>query len=125
MNVLAVTDSYATSHKKNVQQLVCQVMHAQEQVRTGQGDDLITTAAKLVGAPGDQALAATKVLPWVPATDQAAYFAKGGDLEKAYKLTGQFLVDQGRTKTVPSDDQIASHIDGSYVAQAIKDGCDK
>jgi taurine transport system substrate-binding protein len=125
VNVLAVTDAYAAKHQKTVRKLVCQVMHSQELVRTGKGDDLITHAAPSVGAKPDEALPATKVLPFVSATDQTAYFAKDGGLAKAYKLTGQFLVDQGRTKTVPTDAQIADHIDGSYVAQALKDGCDK
>ncbi|MCW2757358.1 MAG: hypothetical protein JWO46_1104 [Nocardioidaceae bacterium] len=125
INVLAVTDDFAKKNPKVVQQVVCQVMKAQTEVVGPDGDKLITTAAPTVGAKPDDALAATKVIPFVAAADQAALLGKGGGLEKAYALTGQFLVDQGRTKTVPSADQITSHVDGSYVAQAIKDGCDK
>ena len=125
INVLAVTDAFAKSNPKVVQQVVCQVMRAETQVVGPDGDKLITTAAPIVGAKPTEALPATKVLPFVPASDQSALLAKGGGLEKAYALTGQFLVDQGRTDTAPTAEQIASHVDGSYAAQASKDGCDK
>jgi NitT/TauT family transport system substrate-binding protein len=125
VNVLAVTDEFAKANRKVVQQVVCQVMRAQT-IATGSGaEKYISTAAKIVGAPADQAIAATKVLPFVSAAQQQEYLEPGGGLSQAYKLTGEFLVDQGRTKTVPSDDVIADHIDGSFVDQAIKDGCDK
>ena len=125
LNVLAVTDEFAKANKKVVQQVVCQVMRAQTISTGADADTYIKKAASIVGAPADQAVAATKVLPFVPAADQAALFEDGGAVSKAYKLTGQFLVDQGRTKTVPTDAQIASHIDGSYIDQAIEDGCDQ
>ena len=125
VNVLAVTDKFAKSNKKVVQQVVCQVMKAQSIYKGSDADSYITKAAKIVGAPGDQAVAATKVLPFVGADQQQEYLEPGGALTKAYKLTGEFLVDQGRTKTAPSDAAIADHVDGSYVDQALKDGCDK
>lgn len=125
VNVLAVTDSFAAEHKEVVQQVVCQVMHAQA-IETGdQADTYITRAAKLVGAPGDQAIEATKVLPFIPAERQQTYLEPGGDLAKAYALTGKFLVDQGRVQTAPTEAQIAEHVDSSYVEQALKDGCDQ
>jgi taurine transport system substrate-binding protein len=125
INVLGVTDDFAKKNPKVVQQVVCQVMKA-ETVATGpDADTYITKAAAIVGAKPDEALAATKSIPFVSASDQTALFATSGQLEKAYALTGQFLVDQGRTKTAPSSAQITSHIDGSYAAQALKDGCDK
>jgi NitT/TauT family transport system substrate-binding protein len=100
-------------------------MKAQTVATGPDADTYITKASKIVGAKPDEALAATKVIPFVSATDQTALLAKGGELEKAYALTGQFLVDQGRTKTAPSSAQITSHVDGSYAAQALKDGCNK
>ena len=98
VNVLAVTDEFAKSNKKVVQQVVCQVMRAQTIESGPKADTYITKAAKIVGAPGDQAIAATKVLPFVPADQQQEYLKPGGGLTKAYKLTGQFLVDQGRPR---------------------------
>lgn len=128
INVLAVTDDFAEKSPEVVQQVVCQVMKAQTIYSGPDAEKYITTAAGKVGAPVDQAVAASTVLPFVSAEDQTALFdgsAPGGGLAGAYKLTGQFLVDQGRTDTLPSDKQIADHIDGSYAKQALADGCDQ
>jgi len=131
LNVLAVTGAFAKAHPAVVQQVVCQVMRAQA-ISTGpQADEYITRAAKLVGAPSDQAIAATKVIPFVPAAEELSWFKPSGgsvadgQIAKAYALTGKFLVDQGRTTTAPTADQIASHLDSSYVEKAIADGCGK
>ena len=125
LNVLAVTDDFAKKNKAVVQQMVCQVMRSTTIYGSDKADAYIKRAAAIVGAPGDQAVPATKVLPFVPADEQAEQLKPGGAVSKAYKLTGQFLVDQGRTKTAPTDQQIADHIDSSYVEQAVQDGCDK
>ena len=129
LNVLAVTDAFAASHKSVVQQFVCQVMKAQA-VSTGpNADAAISKAAPLVGAKPSDADAATKIIPFVPADQELSWFrSNGGDvaqgrIAKSYALTAQFLKDQGRVKTVPTAAQIASHIDSSYVEQALKDGC--
>lgn len=131
LNVLAVTDDFASQHRQVVQQVVCQVMRAQTIATSDKADAYITRAAKTVGAPGAQAVAATKVLPFVPADQELSWFHDGtgdvaqGKIAKAYALTAKFLKDQGRVTSVPSTQQIASHLDASYVEQALKDGCDK
>lgn len=130
LNVLAVTDKYAAANPKVVQQVVCQVMHAQTLAAGPQADTYINAAAGTVGATPTEAAAATKVIPWVAAKDQLSWFesasgdVKDGQIAKSYALTGQFLKDQGRVTTVPGADQIASALDPSYVKQALKDGCD-
>jgi len=129
LNVLAVTDSFAAAHHDTVQQVVCQVMHAQAISAGPQADTYISTASKLVGSTPAEAVAATKIIPWVPATEELSWFhSEGGtpadgQIAKAYALTGQFLKDQGRVTTVPTIDQITSHLDASYVEQALKDNC--
>ena len=125
VNVLAVTDDYAAKNKATVQQVVCQIMHAQALVKGPDAEDYITKAAAIVGAPAEQAVAATGVLPFIPADEQASILEKGGSLASSYQLTGDFLIDQGRITTPPTAEQIESHIDGSYAAQALKDGCDQ
>jgi taurine transport system substrate-binding protein len=130
LNVLAVTDDYAAKNPKVVQQVVCQMMRAQTKATGPQADTYIGNAAKVVGAPKDQALAATKVIPFVPASEQESWFnANGGvsqgKIAKAYALTAKFLVDQGRVTSAPTAQQIADHIDVSYITKAIADGCDK
>lgn len=131
LNVLAVTDSYAAKNPQRVQQMVCQVMHAQALMATSKAKHYIANGAKLVGATTADAVAATTVIPWVKASDELSWFTGSsgdvatGKIAKAYALTAQFLKDQGRVTTVPSAQQIASHLDPSYVKQALKDGCDK
>ncbi len=129
LNVLAVTDDFASKHKDIVQNVVCQVMRAQTISVGPDADKYITTAAKLVGAPGDQAIAATKIIPFVTAKEELSWFQSAGgtvatgQMAKAYALTGKFLKDQGRVTTVPTAAQITSHLDSSYVQQALKDNC--
>jgi len=129
LNVLAVTDDFAAAHRPVVQQVVCQVMRAQALSAGPQADTYITNAGKLVGASPEQAIPATKILPFVTAKDELSWFRSDGGtvadgrMAKAYALTGQFLKDQGRVETVPTADQITSHLDSSYVEQALKDGC--
>jgi taurine transport system substrate-binding protein len=131
LNVLAVTDDFAARNKTVVQQVVCQVMRSQTIATGPKADTYITRAAKTVGAPGDQAVAATKVIPFVSAKDELSWFQGSdgdvaqGRIAKSYALTAQFLKDQGRVTSVPTSEQIASHLDSSYVQQALKDGCDK
>jgi taurine transport system substrate-binding protein len=131
LNVLAVTDDFAAQNRPVVQQFVCQVMRAQEISSGAEADRYITAASKLTGAPAEQAIPATKVLPFVRAKDQLSWFMEpggsvaGGRIAKSYALTGQFLKDQGRVPTVPTTEQIVSKLDASYVQQALADGCDR
>lgn len=129
LNVLAVTDDFASKHRDVVQQFVCQTMHAQALSVGSRSDTYIARASKLSGAPADQAIATTKFIPFILADEELSWFKTpggtlaDGQIAKAYALTGQFLLDQGRVKTVPTADQITSHLDSRYVEQAIKDNC--
>jgi taurine transport system substrate-binding protein len=124
-----VTDDFAAKNPKAVQQFVCQIMHAQA-ISTGpQADAYITKAAGLTGSTPADTIAATKIIPFVPASEELSWFKSSGgtladgQIAKAYALTGQFLKDQGRVTTVPTAAQITSHLDSSYVEQALKDNC--
>jgi taurine transport system substrate-binding protein len=129
LNVLAVTDDFAQAHHQVVQNLVCQVMHAQAISAGADADAYITKGASVVGSPADQAITATKVIPWVSAQDELGWFQSpggslaDGQIAKSYQLTAQFLKDQGRVTSVPTIQQITDHLDSSYVQQATKDGC--
>ena len=129
LNVLAVTDDFASKHKDVVQNFVCQIMKAQAISAGSSADKYIANGAKLVGATDADALAATKIIPFVSASDELSWFQSSGGtvsdgrMAKAYALTAQFLKDQGRVTSVPTAAQIASHLDSSYVQQAIKDHC--
>jgi taurine transport system substrate-binding protein len=129
VNVLGVTDDFAKKHPDVVQQVVCQAVKAQAVTKTPEADRYITNAAKLVGAPPALATVATKLIPFVAANEELAFFkgpsgnVSDGGLAKAFALTGDFLKEQGRVPTVPSADQIDSHIDSSYVEKALADKC--
>jgi taurine transport system substrate-binding protein len=130
LNVLVVTDAYASGHKTVVQNLVCQMLNAQAKAAGPDANTYITNGSKLVGATPAVAIAATKGLPFVTTQDQLTWFGSGADastskLAQSYVLTGQFLKAQGRVTSVPTAAQIGSHIDPSYVQQAVKDGCGK
>jgi taurine transport system substrate-binding protein len=131
LNVLGVTDSFAAAHHAVVQQVVCQVMHAQAISVGPQANTFISQASKLVGSTPAQAVAATKIIPYVTAKQELSWFqspggtAADGEMFKAYTLTGAFLKAQGRVTAVPTAAQITSHLDSSYVVQAVKDHCDR
>ena len=131
LNVLAVTDDFASKHKAVVQQLVCQAIKA-EAIVTQPGtaaDPYIEKAAALVGAKVDLAKVATKLIPWIKAEDELSWFhdsngsVADGKIAKAYALTGQFLLEQGRVTKVPTSDQITAALDSSYVEKALADKC--
>ncbi len=128
LNVLVVTDAFASKNKTIVQNLVCQMIKAQAKVAGSDGDTYITNGSKLVGATPATAIAATKGLPFVSAQDQLTWFGTSKDasnskIADSYVKTGQFLKEQGRVTSVPTKAQIGAHIDPTYVQQAVKDGC--
>jgi len=129
LNVLAVTDDFAAKHHSVVQQFVCQIMRAQAISTGAKADTYIGNASKLVGSPADQAIAATKIIPFIAAKDELSWFQSAGgtvadgQMAKAYALTGTFLKDQRRVTSAPTAAQITSHLDSSYVQQALKDNC--
>jgi NitT/TauT family transport system substrate-binding protein len=131
LNVLAVTKDLSTSHPDVVQQLVCQVAKAQTLMTGSQAATYITPSAKLLGVPPQDAIAGTKEWPYIPASEELSWFhgadnsVVNGPMAKALALTANFLKSQGTTQSVPTIDEIAQHIDASYVAKALADGCGK
>ncbi|WP_019630161.1 ABC transporter substrate-binding protein [Actinomadura atramentaria] len=129
VNSLAVTSAYAKQHPETVQQLVCQFSKAQELVKGPDAEKYVTPATKYLGVKPADALAATKEYPYVPTAEQASWLkgsdgtAATGKLALNFKLTAQFLVTQGRAKTVPSDAEIAKHIDPTFWTKAQSGGC--
>jgi NitT/TauT family transport system substrate-binding protein len=91
----------------------------------------ITPSAKLLGVPPQDAIAGTKEWPYISASDELSWFqgadhdVANGPMAKALALTATFLKNEGTTQSVPTVGQIAAHIDSSYVAKALADGCGK
>jgi ABC-type taurine transport system substrate-binding protein len=129
VNLLAVDTNFAKQHPDLTQQLVCQISKAQTLVKGPQADTYITPAAKFLGVPAGDAIEGTKGFPFVPPGEELGWLKgpdgtpKTGKLAQNFKLTGQFLVGQGRAKAVPSPDEIARHIDPSFWEKAQSGGC--
>ncbi|MGI5224363.1 ABC transporter substrate-binding protein [Actinoallomurus sp. CA-142502] len=129
VNMLAVDKAYAKRDPAVVQQLVCQVSRAQTLVKGPQAAKYVTAATRFLGVRPADAIAATSDYPYVPQSEETGWLqgadghAASGRLAKNFQLTAQFLVTQGRAKTVPPIDQIAAHIAPSFWAKAQSGGC--
>lgn len=129
LNVFAVTSDFAAKHADVVQAFVCQTMNALTALKGKDAATIIGNGAKLVGAGADLAVKAVDATPYVANDEQLKWFKDDGGtiangrMAKAYVLTAAFLKQQGRVTTIPTVDQIASHIDSSFVEKAIADKC--
>lgn len=123
VNLLAVSGSYARQHPDVVQRLVCQVSQAQTLAKGPQAEQYVKPAARFLGVKPEDAVEATKSYPYIPESQESAWLkgpdgtAASGRLAKNFQLTAQFLVGQGRAKSVPSAAEIAAHIDPSFWAK--------
>ncbi|MDL4817577.1 ABC transporter substrate-binding protein [Actinomadura opuntiae] len=129
VNMLAVSSPYAKQHPDVVQALVCQMSKAEALVKGPQAERYIRPAAKYVGVTPEDAVAATRTYPYIPASEEASWLkgpdgtAATGRLAQNFKLTAEFLVTQGRAKSVPDPQKIAQHIDPSFWDKAQSGGC--
>jgi NitT/TauT family transport system substrate-binding protein len=128
-NLLAISTPYIKQHPALVQKLVCQISKAQELVTGPDAATYITPAARFLGVAAADAIAGTKGYPYVATADQLGWLqgadgtAGSGKLAQNFKLTGDFLVAQGRAKTAPAAAVIAAHIDPTFWAKAQAGGC--
>jgi ABC-type nitrate/sulfonate/bicarbonate transport system substrate-binding protein len=129
VNILAVSTPYIKSNPAIVQQLVCQVSKAQGLEAGPDAPTYITPAAKFLGVAAADAIAGTKGYPFIPDSEELAWL-KGPDgttktsrLAQNFTLTGQFLLAQGRVKSVPGVDALGRHIDATFWEKAQSGGC--
>jgi NitT/TauT family transport system substrate-binding protein len=129
VNMLAVSSSYAKQHADVVQALVCQISKAETLVKGPQGDKYITPASKFIGVAPADAIAATKSYPYIPVSEETGWLkgpdgtSASGRLAQNFKLTAEFLVTQGRAKSVPDAAEIGRHIDPAFWDKAQSGGC--
>jgi ABC-type taurine transport system substrate-binding protein len=93
-----------------------------------QASTYLAQAAGVQGVPTSEIESATKANPFIPLSQQLYWLgATPGDttspLVKAYQLTGQFLLGQGRVTSVPSAATLAAHVDPTFVKKALSGGC--
>lgn len=129
VNLLAVSTPYARDNPDVVQNLVCQISKAQTLAKSPQAERYIRPAARFLGVPPQDVVAATKAYPYIPTAEQSSWL-KGADgtpasgrLVQNFRLTAEFLVTQGRAKSVPPVGQIAAHVDPQYWDKAQAGGC--
>jgi NitT/TauT family transport system substrate-binding protein len=127
LNVVAVDKKVIDSHPKLVQQYVCAEVAATRAFTGPQADKYLVDSAKAQGVPGNLIVTATKNFPFIPLNQQLHWLGKPGDVNspivQAYAQTAQFLLGQGRIKSIPSTTVLAQHVDSSFVQKARAGGC--
>jgi len=127
LNVVAVAKSAITQHPQVVQQYVCAQVQATRDFTGPHADTYLTASAKAQGVPGNLIVSATKAFPFIPLGQQLHWLGRPGDqnspIVKAYAQTAQFLLGQGRIKSIPSNSVLAAHVDSSFVQKALNGAC--
>ena len=120
IDVVAVPSSLVSSNPSLVQKYVCAEVQATRLLTGPNADTYLAQAAGVQGVPASQIEAATKANPFIPLSQELYWLGSTpGDttspIVKAYRLTGQFLVGQGRVTSVPSAATLAAHVDPTFV----------
>jgi NitT/TauT family transport system substrate-binding protein len=128
LNVVAVATSTIAKHPALVQRYVCAEVQATKDLTGPDADAYLTQSASAQGVPANLIIPATKAYPFIALDQQLHWLGSGkGDttsqIVSAYYQTGQFLLGQGRVKSVPSKQVLADHVDSSFVRKALSGGC--
>jgi taurine transport system substrate-binding protein len=128
LNVLAVSQTTVKNDPALVQKYVCAEVQATRLFTGPQGAKYLTQSAKVQGVPGNLIVQGTRSYPFIPLNQQLYWLGtRQGDtsspIVKAYVLTGQFLVGQGRLTSAPSAAVVASHVDPLFMKNALAGDC--
>jgi NitT/TauT family transport system substrate-binding protein len=128
INVVAVSQSIVKSDPALVQKYVCAEVQATRLFTGPQGAKYLTQSAKAQGVPGNLIVQGTRSYPFIPLNQQLYWLGSttndtSSPITKAYVLTGQFLVGQGRLTSAPSASVVASHVDPVFVKNALAGDC--
>ena len=128
INVVAVSQRLVHTDPALVQKYVCAEVQATRLFTGPQGARYLTQSAKVQGVPGNLIVQATRSYPFIPLDQQLHWLGSAtGDVNspivKAYVLTGQFLVGQGRLTAAPTASAVASHIDPEFIKNALAGDC--
>ena len=128
LNVVAVSKKAIDQNPDVVQKYVCAEVQATRDFTGPQADKFLAQSASAQGVAADLIVAATKNFPFIPLDEQLQWLGKttndtSSPIVKAYAQTAQFLLGQGRIKTIPSNDVLAAHVDSSFVKKALSGGC--
>jgi ABC-type taurine transport system substrate-binding protein len=128
LDVIAVATSVVKQNPDLVQDYVCAELQGSRDMTGPQAAKYLAASSAAQGVPGDQIVAATKGYPFIPPGQQLYWLGSaehdpGSRIVQAYQQTAQFLVSQGRLTTVPSAEQIAAHVDITFIKKALAGGC--
>src|SRR3954454_4120534 len=127
LNVVAVAKDAIDHHPEVVQQYVCAQVQATRDFTGPDAERYLTESAKAQGVPGNLIVTATKAFPFIPLNQQLQWLGRPGATDspivKAYAQTAQFLLGQGRIKSVPSTAVLAAHVNSSFVEKALRGEC--
>jgi taurine transport system substrate-binding protein len=127
LNVVAVSKKAIDDHPDLVQKYVCAEVQATRDFTGADADKYLAQSASAQGVAGNLIVSATKAYPFIPLDQQLQWLGAPGDtnspIVKAYAQTAQFLLGQGRIKTIPSTAVLAAHVNSSFVQKALTGGC--
>jgi taurine transport system substrate-binding protein len=128
LNVVAVSQSFAHDHPAIVQQYVCAEVEATKLFTGPQADKYLGQAAGVQGVPANLIVQATKAFPFIPLDQQLHWLGStpndvSSPIVEAYAQTAQFLVGQGRITKAPPPSELATHVDSTYVKNALAGHC--
>jgi NitT/TauT family transport system substrate-binding protein len=128
LNVVAVSGDAIEQHPDLVQRYVCAEVAATKLLTGPQAEKYLAQSAGVQGVPANLIVQATKAFPFIPLDQQLHWLGSArndtsSQIVGAYAQTAKFLVGQGRIKTVPSDAELARHVDSSFVKKALSGGC--
>lgn len=128
LNVVAVSGSLIKQNPALVQQYVCAEVAATRDLNGANAAHYDALAAKESGASTAAAVAATKLWPFIPLSQQLYWLGSTPNdttsrTVQAYVQTSQFLLSQGRIKSIPSTAELAAHVDPTFVQKALAGDC--
>jgi taurine transport system substrate-binding protein len=128
LNVVAVSGATIKAHPALVQQYVCAEVQATKDFTGPDADKYLAQSAGVQGVPANLIVSATTDYPFIPLTQQLHWLGSsshdtGSQIVKAYAQTAQFLVGQGRISSVPSNAELAAHVDSTFVRKALDGAC--
>jgi taurine transport system substrate-binding protein len=130
LNVVAVSADVVKNHPDVVQQYVCAQVQATKDFTGPEADKFLAATASAQGVAPNLIQTATKNYPFIPLDQQLHWLGStkndaSSQIVSAYYQTAQFLVGQGRIKSVPSKAELSTHVDSSFVKKALAGGCDR
>ena len=128
IDVVAVSSSLIQSNPNLIQKYVCAEVTATRDFTGSDAAKYLAQSASIQGVPANEIAPATKAFPFIALDQETRWLGSTADdvnspIVKAYVQTGQFLVQQGRLSTAPTAAAIATHVDPTFVQNALNGDC--